>query len=194
MVLTPSTMLPLGTSAPEIGRRDVVSGKTIRLSDFEGSDALLVMFLCRHCPYVKHIEQALADLGRDFVTRPLGLVAISANDAVKYPDDAPDRLKAMATGLGFTFPLCFDADQAVAKAYTAACTPDFFLFNRARKLVYRGQFDDSRPGSETPVTGRDLRVAIEAALAGQPPLSVQHPSLGCNIKWKAGNAPSYFGA
>jgi len=170
----------------------VVSGRTITLESFSGDKALLVMFVCRHCPFVKHVQHELARLGTDFRGRGLGLVAISANDRVGYPDDAPEQLRAMAVELGFNFPYCFDEPQETAKAYTAACTPDFFLFDGQRKLVYRGQLDDSRPESGIPVTGRDLRVAIEAALAGKPAVSNQRPSLGCNIKWKPGNEPSYF--
>lgn len=186
-------MLPLGTIAPEFQLPDVVSGETISLAHFAGCDGLLVMFICRHCPFVIHIQAQLAQIGQDYQTRNLGIVAISANDAEHYPDDAPDRLKEMARELRFTFPLCYDASQAVAKAYTAACTPDFFLFNRDRQLVYRGQLDDARPGNDRPVTGRDLRAAIEALLADQPIAEPQLPSIGCNIKWKPGNAPDYFG-
>jgi len=193
MVLTPSTMLPLGTKAPEINLPDVVSGDTVRLADLEGNAGLLVMFICRHCPYVKHVEQALSTLGSDYADQRLGIVAISSNDASNYPEDAPDSLKEMAISLGYTFPLCYDADQLVAKAYTAACTPDFFLFDGDQKLVYRGQMDDSRPGNGKPVTGEDLRAAIDAVLAGDQPDGIQQPSIGCNIKWKAGNAPAYFG-
>ncbi len=185
MALTPSTMLPLGTTAPDFSLPDVVSGQSVSLERFAGQP-VLVMFICRHCPYVQHIKQELARLGRDYLKRRVGLVAISANDATAYPDDAPDQLKAMAQELGFTFPFCYDEAQAVAKAYTAACTPDFFLFDAARKLVYRGQLDDSRPGNGKPVTGRDLRAALDAVLAGQPVSSEQRPSIGCNIKWKRG--------
>lgn len=193
MVLTASTMLSLGTQAPEFHLPEVVSGETISLSSFADKKALLVMFICRHCPFVKHIQAQLAQLGKDYLTTNLGIVAISANDAQKYPDDAPDSLKVMATELDFQFPLCYDETQETAKAYTAACTPDFFLFDEARKLVYRGQLDDSRPSNGKPVTGADLRAAIDEVLAGKSITSEQKPSVGCNIKWKAGNEPSYFG-
>ena len=191
MALTPSTMLPLGTKAPDFKLPDVVSGKTISLSAFNGKKALLVMFICRHCPYVQHIKEGLAKLGKDYANSPLGIVAISANDAENYPDDSPPQLKAMAQELGFTFPFCYDESQAVAKAYTAACTPDFFLFDANRKLVYRGQLDDSRPGNGKPVTGKDLRAAIDAVLAGKPVSQEQRPSIGCNIKWKKSSEPAY---
>ena len=184
MALTPSTMLALGTAAPEFRLPDVVSGKSISLSTFTGKKALLVMFICRHCPYVVHVREEVARLGRDYAVKDIGIVAISANDAAEYPDDAPEQLAAMATELGFAFPFCYDESQQTAKAYTAACTPDFFLFNEARRLVYRGQLDDSRPGNGKPLTGRDLRAAIDAVLAGKPVSPVQQPSIGCNIKWK----------
>lgn len=194
MVKTLSTMLALGTPAPDFSLKDVVSGRTVTLDTFADDRALLVMFICRHCPFVKHVERELARLGIDYAGRGLGIVAISANDAAKYPDDAPPQLAAMAETLGFTFPFCFDETQAVAKSYTAACTPDFFLFDEDRTLVYRGQLDDSRPESGIPVTGRDLRAAIDAALTGSPVAAEQRPSIGCNIKWKPGNEPSYFPA
>jgi peroxiredoxin len=181
-----SVMLPLGTPAPPFELRDVVSGKTYTLDSFSNKTALLVMFICRHCPYVVHVQQEIAKIGRDYRDTNLGIVAISSNDPVSYPDDAPPRLKEMAEQLGFTFPLCFDETQDVAKAYHAACTPDFYLFDRARLLVYRGQLDDSRPGSNKPVTGRDVRAAIEAVLAGKPVDRNQRPSIGCSIKWKQG--------
>ena len=193
MALTPSTMLPLGTKAPEFRLADVVSGKKVSLDDFAGKQALLVMFICRHCPYVVHVKDELARLGRDYAGKPLGIVAISANDAAGYPDDAPEKLKAMAQELGFTFPFCYDETQETAKAYTAACTPDFFLFGSDRRLVYRGQLDESRPGNGKPLTGKDLRAAINAVLSGQPINPKQMPSVGCNIKWKPGNAPAYYG-
>ncbi|WP_414545918.1 thioredoxin family protein [Nostoc sp. CCY0012] len=193
MVLTASTMLPLGTQAPDFHLPDVVSGKTISLATFAEKKALLIMFICQHCPFVKHIKSELAQLGKDYFTSDLGIVAISANDAEKYPDDAPESLKTMATELDFKFPLCFDQTQEVAKAYTAACTPDFFVFDAERQLAYRGQLDDSRPSNNKPVTGEDLRAAIEAVLAGKSVPGEQQPSIGCNIKWKPGNEPSYFG-
>ena len=193
MALTPSTMLPLGTKAPDFSLPDVVSGKTISLATFAGKKALLVMFICRHCPYVQHIKQELARLGKDYASKDIGIVAISANDADNYPDDAPAQLKALAKEEGFVFSFCYDERQATAKAYTAACTPDFFLFDANRKLVYRGQLDDSRPGNGKPVTGKDLRAAMDAVLAGRAVNPDQHASLGCNIKWKKSNEPTYFG-
>lgn len=193
MALTPSTMLELGTQAPEISLPDVVSGKTISLKDFSSKKALLVMFICRHCPYVVHVKNELARLGKDYANKDMGIVAISSNDADNYPEDSPKNLKDMAQKLGFTFPFCYDETQEAAKAYTAACTPDFFLYDKARKLVYRGQLDDSRPGNSKPNNGKDLRAAMDAALADKPIAQDQKPSLGCNIKWKSGNTPSYFG-
>jgi peroxiredoxin len=183
----PSIMLPLGTPAPPFSLRDVVSGQVYTLDSFTGKTALLVMFICRHCPYVVHVEQEIAKIGHDYRNKNLGIVAISSNDPTQYPDDAPPRLKEMAERLGFTFPFCFDETQDVAKAYRAACTPDLYLFDRERRLVYRGQLDDSRPGSNKPVTGRDLRAAIEAVLAGKPVDGKQKASIGCSIKWRAGS-------
>ena len=185
-------MLELGTKAPAFALPDVTSGKTVGIDDVARDRALLVMFICRHCPYVKHVQKELAAIGRDYAERPLGIVAIGSNDAVSHPDDGPDGLRDMARELGFVFPYLYDESQAAAQAYRAACTPDFFLFDRNRQLVYRGQLDDSRPSKPTPVDGRDLRAAIEAVLAGAPLNSVQRPSIGCNIKWKPGNAPAYF--
>jgi peroxiredoxin len=195
MVRTASTMLALGTPAPDFSLPDVVSGQTISLGTFADQPVLLVMFICQHCPYVKHVQAQLAAIGHDYGPKNVGIVAISANDAEKYPDDRPESLKAMATELGFNFPFCYDETQATAKAYTAACTPDFFVFDADRKLAYRGQLDDSRPSlTEMPVTGKDLRAALDAVLAGQTiDESQQKPSLGCNIKWKPGNEPAYFG-
>ncbi|MEH2073123.1 MAG: thioredoxin family protein [Nostoc sp.] len=193
MALTASTMLPLGTKAPDFDLPEVISGKATSLSTFAEKKALVVMFICRHCPFVKHIQQELVQLGKDYFTSDLAIVAISANDAKNYPDDAPESLQAFATEQGFNFTLCYDESQETAKAYTAACTPDFFVFDEQRQLVYRGQLDDSRPSNGKPVTGADLRAAIEAVLAGQPVTSEQKPSVGCNIKWKSGNQPSYFG-
>jgi len=186
-----SVMLPLGTAAPPFSLRDVVSGQIYSLDAFTGKAALLVIFMCRHCPYVVHVQDEIARVGRDYADAALGIIAISSNDPASYPDDAPERLKEMAQGLAFRFPLCFDETQAVAKSYRAACTPDFYLFDRDRRLVYRGQLDDSRPSNNQPVTGRDLRAAIDAVLAGKPVDSNQKPSIGCSIKWKPGNAPSY---
>ena len=193
MSRTASTMLALGTSAPDFQLPDVVSGETIALATFAGKKALLAIFLCEHCPFVKHVQEELAKLGKDYVSQNVGIVAISANDVANYPDDAPDRLKEMAKTSGFVFPVCYDESQAIAKAYTAACTPDFFLFDGDFKLAYRGQLDDSRPGNDKPVTGQDLRAAIDALLADRAIGADQKPSIGCNIKWKPGNAPDYFG-
>lgn len=192
MALTPSTMLELGTPAPEINLPDVVSGKQISLATFADDQALLVMFLCRHCPFVLHVKHELTRIGSDYAEKPLGIVAISSNDAENFPNDAPEHLKAMAEELDFKFPFCYDESQEVAKAYSAACTPDFFLFDGERKLVYRGQLDDARPENGKPIDGRDLRAAIDAVLAGEPVSQDQRPSVGCNIKWKPGNAPQYF--
>jgi thiol-disulfide isomerase/thioredoxin len=191
MAETLSTMLPLGTAAPAFSLPDVVSGRQISLETFAAERALLVMFICRHCPFVKHVQGELARLGRDYGGRGVGIVAIASNDADAYPDDRPDRLAAMAREQGFGFPVCYDESQATAKAYSAACTPDFFLFDAGRRLAYRGQLDDSRPGRPTPVTGADLRRAIDAVLAGTPVPGAQRPSVGCNIKWKPGIAPPY---
>jgi peroxiredoxin len=184
MALTASTMLELGTPAPDFALVDVVSGQTISLASFADRPALLVMFICRHCPFVKHVQTELAALGKEYQPQGLGIVAISANDVANYPEDAPEKLKDMAATLGFTFPYCYDETQDTANAYTAACTPDFFLFNADRHLVYRGQLDDSRPSNGLPVTGADLRAAIGATLNHQPVSPDQKPSIGCNIKWK----------
>lgn len=194
MVRTLSTMLELGTRAPDFSLPDVVSGRTISLETFGDARALLVMFICRHCPYVKHVQEELARLGTDYPARGAAIVAISSNDAEEFPDDRPASLREMAVALGFTFPFCHDATQEVAKAYTAACTPDFFLFDGVKRLVYRGQLDPSRPGGDSPVSGRDLRAALDAVLGGQPVDTDQRPSMGCNIKWRAGNEPGYFPA
>lgn len=184
-------MLTLGTPAPDFQLPDVVSEKMVSLATFAERKALLFMFICCHCPFVKHVKQELAKLGKDYGERGLGIVAISANDVANYPDDSPANLKAMAQELNFNFPVCYDESQETAKAYTAACTPDFFLFDSQRQLVYRGQLDGSRPSNNLPVTGEDLRQAIEAILAGNPVSPEQKPSIGCNIKWKPGNAPTY---
>jgi peroxiredoxin len=184
MARTESTMQPLGTLAPDFSLVDVVSNKTINRDDAKGAAGLLVMFLCVHCPFVKHIEQAVARFAGDYAGQGLGIVAISSNDAANYPEDSPDGMRAQAKRHGFTFPYLYDESQQVARAYDAACTPDFFLYDRNLKLAYRGQFDASRPSLNVPVTGGDLRRAVEALLAGQPPLEEQRPSVGCNIKWK----------
>jgi peroxiredoxin len=185
-----STMMPLGTEAPDFSLADVVSGRTVTLHDLDDEQALLVMFICRHCPYVAHVRPAIAALARDHIGSGLGIVAISANDPATYPEDAPEGLAAEAVEAGYTFPYLFDETQEVAKAYTAACTPDFFLFDRDRRLAYRGQFDSSRPGNGVPVTGEDLRAAIDAVLEERPVSKDQRPSVGCSIKWRPGNEPN----
>ncbi|HEY9647137.1 MAG TPA: thioredoxin family protein [Chroococcidiopsis sp.] len=193
MPRTASTMLPLGTTAPDFALPDVVTGATVSLDTFRQSQALLVIFASPHCPFVQHVKYAIAQLSQDFARPDLAIVGISSNDVVQYPDDAPDKLRAFAQDLDLSFPFLFDDSQAVAKAYQAACTPDFFLFDRDRQLVYRGQLDDSRPGNSIPVSGHDLRQAILAVLANQPVPVEQKPSIGCNIKWKPGNEPIYYG-
>jgi peroxiredoxin len=185
MSRTESTMLALGTPAPAFALEDVVSGRTVSLADFNDKKALVVMFICCHCPYVRHLQNGLAQLGKDYLDRSVAIVAISSNDAEAYPDDAPERLSEMAKELGFSFPFCYDATQDVARAYRAACTPDFFVFDVQRKLIYRGQFDDSRRGSAIPVTGLDLRAAIDAVLSDRDAPQEQKPSIGCNIKWRS---------
>ncbi len=189
MAQTPSTMAPLGMTAPAFSLADT-NGKTVSLNDFKSSSALLVMFICNHCPFVKHIRAELARLGLEYQKKGAAIVAINSNDAVKYPDDSPAKMKEEANAAGYTFPYLFDETQQIAKAYRAACTPDFFLFDKNHKLVYRGQLDDSRPNNGLPVTGRDLRAALDATLAGKSPAAQQNPSIGCNIKWKPGNEPT----
>jgi len=191
MARTPSTMLPLGTQAPDFSLVNV-DGKKVSLQDFAGKPALLVMFICNHCPFVKHIAAGLAQLGHDYLPKGVAIVAIQPNDVAGYPDDSPEKMKAEARSRGYTFPYLHDDTQAVAKAYRAACTPDFFLFDKSRKLVYRGQLDASRPDNGLPVTGQDLRSALDAVLAGKPINPEQRPSIGCNIKWKPGSEPDYF--
>ncbi len=191
MSLTPSTMMELGTRAPDFALPDVRTGQTVSLSDLKGNKGLLVIFMCAHCPYVKHTEGEFANIGTDYEN--LTVVGICANDAENYPGDSPEKLAAQAKTIGFTFPYLHDDSQETAKAYRAACTPDLFLFDENLELVYRGQFDDSRPGNEQPVTGADLRAAIEAMLADEPIRLDQYPAVGCNIKWKPGNEPDYFG-
>ena len=190
MALTQSTMMPLGTEAPDFNLSDVIFGRNISLETFKDKKALLVMFICRHCPYVQHVKAEIARIGKDYKDKSVGILAISVNDPVSYPEDAPESLKKLAEELGFTFPFCFDETQKVTKAYTAACTPDFFLFDKERKLVYRGQLDDSRPGNNLPNRGHDLRAAIESVLENEPVDTNQKPSSGCSIKWKPGNEPS----
>ena len=191
MALTPSTMLPLGTTAPDFKLPDT-NGKTVSPADFKDTPALLVIFMCNHCPYVVHIRAGLAQLARDYLPKRVAIVGINANDVANYPDDSPAKMKEEVKSAGYIFPYLYDETQAVAKAYRAACTPDIYLFDRNQKLAYRGQFDDSRPGNGVPVTGRDLRIALDAVLAGKPVLPNQKASLGCNIKWKSGNEPDYF--
>jgi len=185
-------LIALGSEAPAFSLADVVSGKQISSSDFAGKKTFLVMILCRHCPYVQHVKKGIAQLAKDYAGKDVGMVAISSNDPAAFPDDAPASLKAMAQEEGFTFPFLHDETQEVAKAYTTVATPDFFLFDENRRLVYRGQFDASRPGKEEPVTGKDIRQAIDALLAGQPVSQDQRPAFGCSIKWKPGNEPSYW--
>ena len=183
-------MLPLGTVAPDFRLPDT-NGKTVSLADFKGAPALVVMFICNHCPYVVHIRAELARAAKDFQAKGAAVVGISSNDAVEYPQDGPDKMREEIKLAGYTFPYLYDESQAVAKAYRAACTPDFFVFDKDLRLVYRGQFDDARRGNTLPITGKDLRAAVDAALAGKD-VPVQKPSIGCNIKWKAGNEPDYF--
>src|SRR5512136_2447978 len=183
MAETPSTMPELGKKAPHFSLPNT-DGKTVSLSDFRANKALLVMFICNHCPYVKHVQQGLARLCKEYQERGVAVVGISSNDVESYPDDAPDEMKAEKKRAGYTFPYLYDESQEVARAYEAACTPDFFLFDAERKLVYRGQMDGSRPGNGIPVTGKDLRTALDAVLAGLPVPAEQKPSIGCNIKWK----------
>ena len=192
MVKTASTMAPIGMEAPEFALPDTAGG-IISLDDYADASGLLVVFLCNHCPFVKHLRFELADYARDYLEKGLAVVGINSNNAEAYPADSPEMMAREVEEVGYTFPYLFDGDQSVAKAYAAACTPDFFLFDGERRLVYRGQFDDSRPGSGLPVTGRDLRAATDALLEGRPVSAEHRPSVGCNIKWRSGNAPDYFG-
>jgi len=192
MVAVNSTMLPLGTKAPDFRLADT-NAKTVALADFKNAPALLVVFICNHCPYVKHIRAGLAQLARDYQPRGLATVGISSNDVANYPQDSPAKMAEEAKSAGYIFPYLYDETQAVAKAYHAACTPDIYLFDQDQRLAYRGQFDDSRPSNGLPVTGKDLRAAIDAVLTGKPAPPNQKPSIGCSIKWKPGNEPEYFG-
>jgi peroxiredoxin len=192
MAAVNSTMLDLGTEAPHFSLNDVISGNTYSPKGFEGNKALLVMFICNHCPYVKLIKEALVDYASDYMPKGVGIVAISSNDVENYPDDSPEKMKEDAEMFGYPFPYLYDKDQAAAKAYMAACTPDFFLFDENHKLVYRGQFDDSRPKNGIEPTGKDLREATNKVLKGAQVPEEQKPSIGCNIKWKKGNEPDYF--
>jgi peroxiredoxin len=191
MVNTPSTMIPLGTQSPSFSLPDT-EGKVVSLDDYSDIPALLVMFLCNHCPFVKHILPHFVELAGEYESRGVGIVGISSNDVSHYPDDAPEKMAELSKTMGFPFPYLYDESQQVAKAYGAACTPDFYLFDREHRLVYRGQMDDSRPGNGRPVTGTDLRTAIDAVLDGRSVSDDQKPSVGCNIKWKPGNEPDYF--
>jgi len=192
MVMTASTMLPLGTEAPPFALPDI-AGKTVSVSDFDAADVLLVVFMCNHCPFVKHIIDGFVALAKEYQGKGVAVVGINSNDVDGYPEDRPELMAKLAQTKSFTFPYLYDATQAVAKAYCAACTPDFFVFDRDRRLVYRGQMDESRPGNDEPITGADLRAALDAVLAGRSVPEEQRPSMGCNIKWKAGNEPDYFG-
>lgn len=191
MALTPSTMLPLGTRAPDFNLPDT-EGQAVSLAGFKDKTAMLVIFMCNHCPYVIHIRPGLAQLAQDYTAKNVGIVGINSNDAKNYPADSPAKMKEEIKSAGYVFPYLYDESQAAARAYRAACTPDIFLFDRGRRLVYRGQFDASRPGNGLPVTGKDLRAALDAVLAGKPTSEFQVASMGCNIKWKAGNEPDYF--
>ena len=193
MVKTASTMIPLGTAAPGFSLRNV-DGQMVSLEDFQGRPALLVIFMCNHCPFVKHIAEQLAQLGRDYQVRGAGVVAISSNEIANHPEDSPEQMIHEVEQRGYSFPYLYDEDQAVAIAYQAACTPDFFVFDSDQKLAYRGQLDSSRPDSGIPVTGEDLRAALDAVLAGEPVAEHQVPSIGCNIKWTEGAEPQYFNA
>ena len=191
MVATASTMLSLGTKAPDFELPDT-EGKIVSLKDFAGKKALLVVFMCNHCPFVKHIIDKLVEIVREYQTKGVAVVGINSNDVENYPEDSPSAMARVAEEKDFTFPYLYDESQSVAKAYKAACTPDFFLFDGERKLVYRGQMDDSRPGNGKPVTGADLKAAMDAVLAGSKVSRSQKPSMGCNIKWKSGNEPAYI--
>ena len=184
MALTPSTMQALGTSCPEFSLPDVTTGGVKSLADFSGDELLLVMFICRHCPYVVHVQGELARIARDYSGKGVAFAAVSSNDAENYPDDAPENLRLQAREQGFPFPYLYDEDQSAARAFSAACTPDFFLYDKSRRRIYRGQMDDSRPGNGKPVTGKDLRAALDAALDARPVPADQRPSVGCGIKWK----------
>jgi peroxiredoxin len=190
MALTPSTMLPLGTIAPAYRLPDT-AGKSVALDDFKNAPALVVIFMCNHCPYVKHIREGLSQFARDYLPRGVAIAGINSNDVRNYPADSPARMAEEVVSAGYRFPYLYDESQAVAKAYRAACTPDFYLFDGQQRLVYRGQFDDSRPGNGLPVTGGDLRAALDAVLAGKAVATDQKPSIGCNIKWKPGHEPDY---
>jgi peroxiredoxin len=186
-------MVRLGTEAPDFSLVNV-DGRTVSLTDFANSPGLLVVFMCNHCPFVKHLADALAQFANEYLPKGLAVVGINSNDVANYPADSPEQMVREAEERGYAFPYLYDDTQEVAKAYHAACTPDFFLFDKDRRLVYRGQFDDSRPDSGIPITGKDLRAAADAVLAGKKPSDEQRPSIGCNIKWQSGNEPDYFGS
>jgi peroxiredoxin len=189
MAATPSAMVELGTSAPDFRLPDVVTGRIVSRDDFGDAPALLVMFICNHCPYVRHVAEEIVRVGVDYQARGVGIVAISSNDIGQYPDDRPERMAEIAGMMGLTIPYLYDGTQDAAKAYAAACTPDFFLYDRDRRLAYRGQLDGARPANDVPVSGADLRTALDAVLDGRPVPAAQHPSVGCSIKWKPGNEP-----
>jgi peroxiredoxin len=191
MTLTASTMLALGTESPNFSLRDT-KGRTISRDSFKGAPALLVIFMCNHCPYVKHVQKAMAQMAAEYQAKGVAIVGINSNDIEEFPDDSPEMMAKEAERLCYTFPYLYDESQEVARGFHAACTPDFFLFDGLRRLAYRGQMDDSRPGNDVPVTGADLRKALDCVLAGKPAPAVQKPSMGCNIKWKKGNEPDYF--
>ncbi|MEL7068408.1 MAG: thioredoxin family protein [Cyanobacteria bacterium J06581_3] len=194
MVRTESTMLPLGTAAPSFSLADVVSGETITLDTFKGKKGLLIMFICQHCPFVKLVEDELGKIGQDYIPQGIGVLAISANSIETHPQDDPDNMREQVKRASFNFPYAYDATQDVAQSYTAACTPDFFLFDSDFKLAYRGQLDDARPGNGRPVDGKDLRAALDQLVSGETIPTDQKPSIGCNIKWAPGSEPAYFGA
>jgi peroxiredoxin len=184
MVLTPSNMLPLGTKAPDFKLLDVISNKELSLNELKSDIATVVMFICNHCPYVKHVQKGLVELANDYIPKGISFIAICSNDIENYPDDSPENMKAVAKRLGYPFPYLFDESQEIARAYDATCTPDFYIFDEGLKCVYRGQMDDSRPGNEKPVTGRDIRDALDSILSGKRVTEEQYPSIGCNIKWR----------
>jgi peroxiredoxin len=192
MAATPSTMLPLGTELPDFSLRNAVDGRRVTPADYHGSVALVVMFICNHCPFVKHVMKELGRLTREYLPKGAAFVAINSNDVQAHPDDSPEHMQELAVTEDWIFPFLYDGSQEVAKAFRAACTPDFFVFDEERTLVYRGQLDDSRPGNDVPVTGRDLRAALDALIAGKSVPTEQRPSVGCNIKWMPGNEPDYF--
>jgi thiol-disulfide isomerase/thioredoxin len=184
MAQTPSTIIPLGTKAPDFKLPDTVSGKNLSLNDLRSDKATVIMFICNHCPFVKHVNKELVKLANDYIPKGVSFIAISSNDVVNFPDDSPEKMKEEAIALGYLFPYLYDESQEVARAYDAACTPDFFIYDKDLKLAYRGQLDDSRPKNGIPVTGKDMRAALDLLLAGKPISADQKPSIGCNIKWK----------